>query len=54
MVDEIQLTRVHAEIEGDTFLPKIDWDQWKEISCDRFEADKKNQVAYSFEVHRRK
>lgn len=54
LVDEIQLTRVHAEIEGDTFLPKIDWGQWKEIACDRFEPDEKNQVAYSFEVHRRK
>jgi len=54
MVDEIQLTRVHAEIEGDTFLPEIDWAQWEEISCDRFEPDEKNQAAYSFEVHRRK
>lgn len=29
LVSEIYLTRVHQKIAGDTFLPPIDWDQWK-------------------------
>ena len=53
-VQEIQLTRVHAEIQGDTFLPKIDWDQWEAVSRQRHEGDDKTQLSYSFEVYRRK
>lgn len=54
LVDEIQLTRVHAQTQGDTFLPEIDWSEWEPISWERFEPDAKNEVAYSFEVHRRR
>jgi dihydrofolate reductase len=32
MADRIYLTRVHAEIEGDTFLPGIDDAEWQEES----------------------
>ena len=32
MTDRIYLTRVHTEIEGDTFFPKIDEDQWRIVS----------------------
>ncbi len=53
-IDEIQLTRVHSEIEGDTFLPPIDWDQWDEVSRKRFESDEKNSFSYSFIRYRRK
>ena len=50
---EIQLTRVHTEIEGDTVLPKIDWDQWNLTSQTRHQADEKNSFDYSFEVYDR-
>lgn len=53
-IQEIQLTRVHVEIEGDTFLPEIDWAQWKLVETERHGADEKNQAEYSFEVYRRK
>ena len=51
-VTEIQLTRVHVEISGDTFLPEIDWSHWEGVESDRHEADDKNGFAYSFEVYR--
>ena len=51
-VAEIQLTRVHAEIEGDTVLPAIDWDHWERIESSRHSADAKNNFDYSFEVYR--
>ena len=54
LVDEVQLTRVHTQIQGDTFLPEIDWDRWELISGKRFEPDGKNELPYSFEVYRRK
>lgn len=53
-VKEIQLTRVHVEINGDTQLPEIDWDQWELMQSDRHEADSKNEAEYSFQVYRRK
>ena len=53
LVTEIQLTRVHTEIEGDTVLPKIDWDQWNLTSQRRHQADEKNSFDYSFEVYDR-
>ncbi len=54
LVDEIQLTRVHVEVQGDTYLPQIDWEQWESVSCERFKPDGKNDFAYSFEVHQRR
>lgn len=48
LVTEIQLTRVHVEIEGDTYLPEIDWDQWELTASERFEPDEKNEAPYSF------
>ena len=47
-VDEIQLTRVHVELEGDTILPPINWDEWSLRSEEKHLADSKNQYDYSF------
>lgn len=52
-VDEIHLTRVHGVIEGDTVLPEINWENWQQISQQRYEADEKNSHAISF-LHFRK
>ena len=38
LVDEIYLTRVHTQIEGDTFLPEIDWEQFELIETEDFKA----------------
>ena len=54
LIAEIQLTRVHTQTQGDTFLPEIDWDRWAAISSERFEPDAKNELPYSFEVYRRR
>lgn len=51
--DRLYLTRVHAELEGDTWFPQWDQNQWKLISRESFPADEKNDYAYSFEVYER-
>ena len=43
----------HAELEGDTWFPQWDQNQWKLISRESFPADEKNDYAYSFEVYER-
>ena len=53
LVDRLYLTRVHAEVDGDTFFPEVDYSGWKLISEERREADEKNEYACSFIVYER-
>jgi len=53
-VHTIHLTRVHARIDGDAFLPEINWEQWKLQDSVRHQADHQNEYDYSFEVYRRR
>jgi dihydrofolate reductase len=47
--DRMYLTRVHAEVEGDTVFPDFDdVSEWRLTDAEHFEADEKNQYPYSF------
>lgn len=46
----LYLTEVHTEIEGDTFFPEFERNEWKEISREEFKADEKNEFDYSFVI----
>ena len=46
--DVLYITIVDVEIEGDTFLPPIDWTQWILKESQSFEPDEKNKYPYSF------
>ena len=48
IADEIELTRVHAEFEADTFFPEINSHQWKEVWREDHPADEKHSYAFSF------
>lgn len=48
LTDKIYLTEVKANIEGDTFFPKLNADEWKEVARQAYEKDEKND--YDFEV----
>lgn len=54
LVDRLYLTRVHTDVEGDTFLPEIDFDDWELISTEHHEADEKNEFACTFQVYERR
>lgn len=54
VADRIYLTRVHAEIEGDTFFPAINSLEWKLQSSQDFTSDEKHAYNYSIEVWDRK
>ena len=43
--DRIYLTRVQAEVEGDTFLPELPQDEWYETSRTEYLADELNDFA---------
>ena len=53
LVHRIYLTRIHAEVEGDTFFPEFDLDDWELVSEEHHEADEKNEFDYSFLVYER-
>lgn len=53
LVDRLYITRVHAEVEGDTFFPDFDFADWNLVSEEKHEADEKNEYACTFEVWER-
>ncbi len=44
----IHLTRVDAEVQGDTYFPKLDPAQWREVSVETHAADDRHAHGYSF------
>jgi len=51
--DRLYLTTVEAEPEGDTFMPDIDFLQWRLVSSEHFEPDERHAHAYTFAIHER-
>jgi dihydrofolate reductase len=47
LVDTLHLTRVHAQVEGDTTLHEFDESNWKEASREEYQRDESNAYDYS-------
>ena len=54
IADTIYMTRVHAVLDGDTFFPVIDEQEWMLVSNEDFPTDEKHAYAYSFQVWKKK
>ena len=52
--NKIYMTRVHADLEGDTYFPVIEKDDWKLVSKTDNPADEKHAYAFSFQLWERK
>jgi dihydrofolate reductase len=50
-VKKIYLTRVHAKIDGDVFLPDINWKHWVLTSSEDHEKDTAHAYPFSFEIY---
>ena len=48
MTDKLYLTRVYAEIKGDTFFPAIKKNQWKSVDSQKYKATDLDQYDYEF------
>ena len=47
--DRMYLTRVHAEVEGDTWFPDFDdVSEWQLVDAEHFDADENNEYPFSF------
>jgi dihydrofolate reductase len=51
--DRLHVTRVRANVEGDTRFPPVQWSQWQFITAEEHTADDRNDHAYAFEVYER-
>lgn len=54
LVDKIYLNHVLADIEGDTYLPTIDWQNWRLIHSEHLPADEQNAHALDCNIYERK
>ena len=50
IADRLHLTVVDAEPAGDTFMPEIDMNAWRETSSQSFDPDEKHAHAYRYSV----
>jgi dihydrofolate reductase len=50
LADKLYMTRVHAQIEGDTFFPVIDEAAWELKEELDFKKDEKHQYDFSFQT----
>lgn len=53
LASRLYMTEVHAEIEGDTFFPEINWDLWHESTREDFPASENNPFPYSLVTYER-
>ena len=51
--DRLYITEVHATVQGDAFLPDIDWVHWREVGREHHAASDANPYDYSFVVYER-
>jgi dihydrofolate reductase len=51
--NRVYLTRVHTNIEGDTFFPELPQKEWQLLTQLDFAADVKHKYGYSFQVWQR-
>ncbi|MGI9263066.1 MAG: type 3 dihydrofolate reductase [Woeseiaceae bacterium] len=52
--DRIYLTRVHAQVQGDTYFPQINADDWRVTESADFPVGDDRKLAFTFEVLERR
>lgn len=53
-VNKMYITEINAELEGDTFFPKVSEEIWKEVSREQGLRDEQNDWDYEFVTYKRK
>lgn len=54
LATRLYLTEIQAEVEGDTYFPKVNLTAWNELSRKRHLADDRHRFAFDFVVYERK
>jgi dihydrofolate reductase len=53
IAERLYLTRVHADVQGDVYLPALDPAAWRRLESQPHHADSKNDFAFTFERYER-
>lgn len=53
-IDRVYLTRIHHTFEGDVYFKDLSPAEWQLTQSERFEPDKKNKYAHTFQTWERK
>lgn len=53
VADRLYVTRIDADIDGDTRFPDIDWSAWRRLSSEHHPADTEHAYAFDIEVYER-
>jgi dihydrofolate reductase len=48
--DRIYLTRIHLEVDGDTFLPELKQGEWQEVERRSFAKGERDDAAFTLIV----
>ena len=49
-VNRVYLTRVHCEIEGDTFFPSLDASEWQSVDTEEYPQSVERPIGFTFEI----
>jgi dihydrofolate reductase len=52
-VNTMYITWIHNDFSADTYFPKIDFNEWKEVSREDHDPDEQNLYSYSFVKYER-
>lgn len=50
VAERIYMTRVDAEIDGDTFFPVLDPDEWRVVASESYSAGEGREYGFSFQT----
>ncbi|WP_298116026.1 dihydrofolate reductase [Flavobacterium sp.] len=51
IADKIEVTKVHATFEADTYFPEIDLDKWKLVLEEHHKKDDKHNFDFTFQTY---
>ncbi len=54
LAEMLYLTRVMAQVEGDVWMPTVDWQQWECVERQVYPTDERNEFDLAFEDYRRR
>lgn len=54
VANKLYLTEIDAVIEGDTYFPSLNFNEWQEVSRTHHKADARHAFAFAFVIYERK
>jgi dihydrofolate reductase len=54
LVNKMYITFVNVEIEGDTFFPKVNLNNWQEVFSEQHKSDERHAFDFTFKIYDRK